>query len=126
MQKIKEAIGTLLKWIGAAIAQEITKCLKDQISEQSGKIDALGQRVSALHESDSAALECDLSLMDDRICTLIDQCRAKRYRTAGDWRRVKRLHEAYKARGGNHGEEIEYEIFCQLPTEEEFLKTKGE
>ena len=123
MQQDKKSIlQRMLTWIGEAIAAEVTKPIK----EQSAKIDALSQRVSALHENDAAAVECDLSLMDDRICTLIEECRKKHYTTANDRRRVGRLHEAYKSRGGNHGEEDEYELFRRLPTEEEFLQTKGE
>ena len=110
-------------WIVRALADEITK----PIAEQGRKIDdlieahkRLEERVTSLHEQDEAALEADLSLMDDRICHLIGVCRQKRYTTAEERRRITRMHEAYQARGGNHGEENEYKVFCSLPTEEEY------
>lgn len=121
---IKKALG----WIGRALAAEITKPL----IEQGAKIDALiaaqkklDSRVTELHKEDKTAVECDLAIMDDRICHLIGVCRQRRYTTAEERRRITRLHEAYQARGGNHGEENEYLIFKSLPTEEEFLRTKG-
>ncbi|MED9820655.1 MAG: hypothetical protein U0J65_01310 [Christensenellales bacterium] len=82
-----------------------------------------------LHEQDRAALECDLSVMDDRICDLIGICSRRGYTTANERRRITRMHDAYRARGGNHGEEIEYEAFLQLPGEEEYargIREKGE
>lgn len=115
-------------WAVKALAAEITK----PIEEQGQKIDSLIQaqerlekRVTALHESDSAALECDLSVMDDRICCLIGVCRQRGYTTAEERRRITRMHEAYRARGGNHGEENEYAVFQHLPTEEEYMRMKG-
>lgn len=124
MQMFKKAAG----WIGRALAAEVIK----PITEQGSKIDKLieaherlEQRVSKLHETDAAALECDLSVMDDRICYLIGMCRQRGYTTAEERRRITRMHEAYRARGGNHGEENEYERFCRLPTKEEFERTKG-
>lgn len=111
-----------LSWIGQTIAKEIKK----PIDELSAKVETLETRVTKLHEPDEIAKECDLSVMDDRICYLIDRCREKGYTTANDRRRVGRMHEAYKARGGNHGEENEYAVFCRLPTEEEFFRSKGE
>lgn len=78
------------------------------------------ETVETKHASDPAALECDLSLLDDRICYLIDKARERGYTTAGERRRVARLHDAYRARGGNHGEELEYERYTRLPTEEEW------
>lgn len=122
MQNIlKEA----LAWIGNAVAAEMTKPIKElsvTVEKQNEALARLEQRVSKLHEPDEIARECDLSVMDDRICYLIDRCREKGYTTANDRRRVGRMHDAYKARGGNHGEEKEYEIFCQLKTEEEFKR----
>lgn len=122
---VKKAAG----WIGRAIAAEITR----PIEEQGRKIDAiieaqdrLERRVTALHQSDASALECDLSVMDDRICYLIGVCRRRGYTTAEERRRVTRMHEAYKARGGNHGEENEYAVFCRLPTQEEYEREKAQ
>lgn len=115
-------------WVVRALADEITK----PIAEQGEKIDNLIEahkrleaRVSALHEGDQAALECDLSVMDDRICYLIGMCRQRGYTTAEERRRITRMHEAYRARGGNHGEENEYELFRSLPHEEEYRRTHG-
>lgn len=119
MQKIAEKVfGWLIELIKREIVEPITKLTE--------KVDRLDARVTRLHEPDEVARECDLSVMDDRICSMIDQCLAKGYTTSSDRRRVGRMHEAYKARGGNHGEENEYALFCRLPTEEEFLRTKGE
>lgn len=115
-------------WVVRALAEEITK----PIAEQGKKIDDLIEahrrlevRVSSLHEQDSAALEADLSVMDDRICYLIGVCRQRGYTTADERRRIVRMHEAYQARGGNHGEENEYKVFLALPTKEDFERAKG-
>lgn len=125
---LKKAAG----WIVKALADEITKPIKEKFEEQSVKLDSvieaqdrLEARVTALHESDAAALEADLSVMDDRICYLIGMCRQRGYTTAEERRRITRMHEAYRARGGNHGEENEFAVFQHLPTEEEFMRTKG-
>ena len=63
-----------------------------------------------------------LSMLDDRICQLIAYCRQKGYTTSDERRRCTRMHTAYRARGGNHGEENEYELFKRLPTQEEYRK----
>ena len=114
-------------WAAKALAAEITK----PIEEQGKKIDTLIKaqeqleaRVTELHKTDSTALECDLSVMDDRICHLIGVCRQRGYTTAEERRRITRMHEAYRARGGNHGEENEYAVFCRLPTQEEYEHKK--
>ena len=115
--------------IGAMILAEVLRPLeeiREAQKELCKRMDKLESKVDGLCESEPAALECDLSLMDDRICHLISVCRAKEYTTAEERRRIGRMHEAYKARGGNHGEEKEYEIFCRLPTEEAYRHMKGE
>lgn len=102
------------EWLANALAEKILE-----------PINALQDRVDKLehkHDSDSAALECDLSVLDDRICYLIDKARERGYTTAGERRRVDRMHQAYRSRGGNHGEEKEYERYCNLPTEEEWRR----
>ena len=90
------------------------------------RLDAIDKRIDTLHAQDAAALEADLSVMDDRICHLISICRHRGYTTAEERRRITRMHEAYQARGGNHGEENEYARFLALPTEEEYERMKGE
>lgn len=119
-------------WIGRTLAQEIAKPIREQLADQGKKIDAiiesqerLERRVTKLHEPDEAARECDLSVMDDRICSLIGTCRQRGYTTAEERRRITRMHDAYRARGGNHGEENEYAGFCNLPTEEEYKRAAG-
>lgn len=105
-------------WVADALAEKIM-----------GPIETINRRLDrleSLHMQDKAALECDLSVMDDRICYLIGMCRKRGYTTADERRRVTRMHDAYKARGGNHGEENEYAVFLTLPTQEEFERTKGE
>lgn len=111
---IKWAIG----WVADALIEKISK----PIDIINSRLD----RLESLHKQDAAALEADLSIMDDRICYLIGVCRKRGYTTADERRRVTRMHDAYRARGGNHGEEIEYSEFLKLPTEEDFKRAKGE
>ena len=108
-----------------AVAGLVVDAIVDKISEPFDVINKRLNRLEKLHEQDAAALECDLSMMDDRICYLIGVCRRRGYTTADERRRVTRMHDAYRARGGNHGEENEYAVFLTLPTEEEFERTKG-
>lgn len=108
------------------IGEWIADALIEKITEPIDKINKRLDRLESLHAQDAAALEADLSMMDDRICFLIGVCRRRGYTTADERRRVTRLHDAYKARGGNHGEENEYAVFLTLPTEEEYHRTKGE
>ncbi|MBR3796413.1 MAG: hypothetical protein IKK34_14745 [Clostridia bacterium] len=110
---IKWAVG----WVADALVEKIT--------EPIDKINKRLDRLESLHEQDAAALEADLSVMDDRICCLIGMCRRRGYTTSDERRRVTRMHDAYKARGGNHGEENEYAAFLKLPTQEEFERMKA-
>ena len=107
----------LVEWIADALMEKIAAPI-DTINR---RLD----RLEKLHEQDQAALECDLSVMDDRICYLIGVCRRRGYTTADERRRVTRMHDAYRARGGNHGEENEYGVFLTLPTQEEYERAKG-
>ncbi|MBQ2990598.1 MAG: hypothetical protein IJD60_04835 [Clostridia bacterium] len=107
----------LVCWIADALAEKITEPIE--------KINNRLDKLERLHEQDAAALEADLSMMDDRICSLIGLCRRRGYTTADERRRVTRLHDAYRARGGNHGEENEYAVFLTLPTQEEYERRKG-
>lgn len=111
---LKWAVG----WVADALIEKIEKPIE--------AINSRVNRLEKLHEQDAAALEADLSVMDDRICYLIGVCRRRGYTTADERRRVTRMHDAYRARGGNHGEEIEYAEFLKLPTEEDFKRAKGE
>lgn len=111
---LKKTVG----WLADAVVEKITEPIE--------KINKRLDRLESLHEQDAAALEADLSMMDDRICHVIGVCRKRGYTTAEERRRITRMHEAYKARGGNHGEEKEYERFLALPSEEEYERTKGE
>ena len=103
-----------VNWMADTLAEKIMEPIKDLTD----RVDKLEKK----HDSDNAALECDLSVLDDRICCLIDKARERGYTTAGERRRVSRLHQAYRGRGGNHGEEEEYERYCKLPTEEEWRR----
>lgn len=107
----------LVGWIADALVEKITEPIE--------KINNRLDKLERLHEQDAAALEADLSMMDDRICFLIGLCRRRGYTTADERRRVTRLHDAYRARGGNHGEENEYAVFLTLPTQEEYERRKG-
>ena len=115
-------------WVVKALAEEIIQPIKEHGEKIDSLIEAqkrLEERVTKLHETDNAALECDLSVMDDRICYLISICHQRGYTTSEERRRITRMHEAYRARGGNHGEEHEYALFCKLPTKEEYDRMKG-
>lgn len=109
-----------LKSIGEWLVKAMTDKIVEPITDMREQLEELTATVESKHASDPAALECDLSLLDDRICYLIDKARERGYTTAGERRRVSRLHDAYRARGGNHGEELEYERYTRLPTEEEW------
>lgn len=115
----------IVEYVADALVEKVTAPLndmKDELGKMSKRLDGLEK----LHEQDDAAKECDLSVMDDRICHLIGVCRHRGYTTAEERRRITRMHFAYKARGGNHGEENEYESFLHLPTQEEYERTRGE
>lgn len=112
---------SIAKWIGSAItakARAPIDDIRDAITEIKQAVKALSDDVKAKHAEDPIAKECDLAILDDRICAQVAKCREKGYTTAEERRRVTRMHEAYKARGGNHGEENEFARFCQLPSEE--------
>ena len=118
---LKKIVG----WVADALVDKIT----EPIERMEKRLDGMDKRLDelkSLHEQDAAALEADLSVMDDRICYLIGVCRKRGYTTAEERRRVTRMHDAYRARGGNHGEEIEYAEFLKLPTEEDYMRAKGE
>lgn len=115
-------MGNPLLKIGEWLVKAMTDKLVEPITEMQAKVDGLAHTVEEKHASDPAALECDLSLLDDRICYLIDKARERGYTTAGERRRVDRMHQAYQSRGGNHGEELEYERYTRLPTEEEWRR----
>ena len=122
-------MGNPLKSIGEWLARAMTNELKKPLEETRAEVvmltkaqAELAKKVEQKHADDPVAQECDLALLDDRICYLIDKARARGYTTAGERRRVGRMHEAYRARGGNHGEEKEYERYCGLPTEEEWKR----
>lgn len=103
-------------WVASAIV--------DKLKEPMETVNRRLERLEELHRQDAAALECDLSIMDDRICYLIGVARKRGYTTADERRRITRMHDAYRARGGNHGEELEFTSFLALPTEEEYMRDK--
>lgn len=116
-------IKTVVGWVADALIEKIV----EPIERMEKRLDVMDNRLDelkSLHEQDAAALEADLSVMDDRICHLIGVCRQRGYTTAEERRRITRMHFAYKARGGNHGEENEYESFLKLPTQEEYERRK--
>ena len=115
-------MGNPLKKAGEWLVKAMTEMLVEPITAMQEQLDKLEQTGETNHASDPAALECDLSVLDDRICYMIDKARERGYTTAGERRRVARMHDAYRARGGNHGEEQEYARYCQLPTEEEWRR----
>lgn len=118
---LKKIVG----WVADVLVDKIT----EPIERMEKRLDGMDKRLDelkSLHEQDAAALEADLSIMDDRICYLITICQKRGYTTAEERRRITRMHDAYRARGGNHGEEIEYAKFLKLPSEEEYKRMKGE
>ena len=126
---MKKWIAKAVKWIWNQIKDEIMA----PINEVLRKVDANSREIAELkvemkkaHQYDPAARECDLASLDDQICQQIEKCRQRGYTTAEERRRITRMHDAYRARGGNHGEEIEYAEFRKLPTEEDFKRMKGE
>lgn len=118
---LKKVVG----WIADALIDKIAEPI-DRMEKRLDGMDKRLDELKSLHEQDAAALEADLSMMDDRICHVIGVCRKRGYTTAEERRRITRMHDAYRARGGNHGEEIEYAEFLKLPTEEDFKRLKGE
>ncbi|MGN0773602.1 MAG: hypothetical protein ACI4MP_07405 [Candidatus Ventricola sp.] len=128
-ETLSQLLKRLIQWIYGAVDDKRNAPLaeiKGMLVEQGKRFDRLEAKVEKLYEHDAEAIECDLSVMDDRICYLIGACRMRGYTTADERRRVTRMHDAYRARGGNHGEENEYAVFLTLPTEEEYRRLKGE
>lgn len=129
MSPLPNIVKKIGEWLASAIKDSLTAPINEMREEVSGLTKAqtdLAAKVEQKHADDPAALECDLSLLDDRICYLIDKARERGYTTAGERRRVDRMHQAYQSRGGNHGEEAEYAVYRRLPTEEEWKRTHGQ
>ena len=124
MQLLKDMLAKLGKLILAEVLQPLDEIKKTQ-QEQGEVIKALAERVEKLHSVDPIITECDLASLDNQICTRIAMCRERGYTTSEDRRIVGRMHSVYKKRGGNHGEDNEYNVFCALPTEEAFHRAKG-
>lgn len=109
-----------VEFVWEIIREEITGQLDERFDAIEKRFDKLEAEVAKRHEHDDAKKEFDLAMLDDQICRQIAECRRRGYTTQDERRRVTRMHEAYRARGGNHGEENEYEIFKSLPTEEDY------
>lgn len=124
MQLLKDMLAKLGKLILTEVLQPLDEIKKTQ-QEQGEVIKALAERVEKLHSVDPIITECDLASLDNQICTRIAKCRERGYTTSEDRRIVSRMHSVYKKRGGNHGEDNEYNVFCTLPTEEAFHRAKG-
>ena len=113
------------QWLVRALISELKQPLEETRKEVADLVKAqneLAQKVERKHAEDPAAKECDLALLDNSICTIIDAARERGYTTASDRRRLARMHDVYQARGGNHGEGLEYEVYCSLMTEEEWRR----
>lgn len=123
LQEIKDGIDALDKRVGKV--EQRVEGIEKRVEGIEQRVVGIEQRIEKLHEVDPAILECDLASLDNQICTRIAKCRERQYTTAEDRRIVSRMHEAYRARGGNHGEENEYAIFCRLPTEEAYWQSIG-
>ena len=117
------------EWLANAVKDALMAPIDDlrqDVARLTKAQEELAKKVENKHAGDPAALECDLSLLDERICYLIGKCREKGYTTASDRRIIDRLHQAYQSRGGNHGEENEYAIYRNLPTEEEWRRNHAQ
>lgn len=132
MQKrLNALLGKIGKLILAEVLQPLEEIKKSQtdlntrFAQLESKVERVEKRIEKLHEVDPLIVECDLASLDNQICTRIAKCRERQYTTVEDRRIVRRMHEAYRARGGNHGEEDEYRIFLQLPTEEAYWNSIG-
>lgn len=122
MGKVGKAVSPLLARLGKILLAEILEPIEEirrTQKAQDARLDKIVSHIDELHAGDSLIKECDLASLDNQICTRIAKCRSRNYTTAEDRRIVTRMHDAYRARGGNHGEEHEYALFCQLKTEEE-------
>ena len=120
---------SLLSKLGALLLAEVLRPIEEIKTEQKAQREALQrltEHVETLHQDDAIVKECDLASLDNQICTRIAKCRERGYTTAEDRRIVSRMHTVYRARGGNHGEENEYDIFCKLPTQEAYWQKIGE
>ena len=110
------------KWLGDIVKTEVTK----PITEINTKLDSQQKAIDKLvkwQEAESTdGIECDLAILDDRICQMIRYAREKGYTTAEERRRCARMHNAYHKRGGNDGETEEYRRFLALPAEEEWRR----
>lgn len=124
MDKIKKLLGALGKILLAEILKPIEE-IKTEQKEQRKTIEGIVSHMEELHRGDPDIRECDLASLDNQICTRIAKCRERGYTTAEDRRIVTRMHTAYKKRGGNHGEDNEYAVFCRLPTKEEFERSNS-
>lgn len=130
--KVKSILGRL----GALLLAEIFKPIEEikaaqnelsaRINRLDDRMNRFEARIEKLHEIDPVITECDLASLDNQICTRIAKCRERGYTTSEDRRIVSRMHDVYRRRGGNHGEENEYAIFCKLMTKEEHDRMKGE
>lgn len=109
------------QWLVNAVKDALVAPL-DEMRKDLTSLSKAQEALAAKHAADPVALECDLALLDDRICYLIDKARERGYTTAGERRRVDRMHQAYRNRGGNHGEELEYERYTSLPSEEDWKR----
>lgn len=124
---VKKWLGALLARLGKILLAEIVEPIEDirkTQKAQAARLDQIVRHIDELHCGDATIKECDLASLDNQICTRIAKCRSRGFTTAEDRRIVTRMHEAYRARGGNHGEENEYAVFCRLKTEEEHERSK--
>lgn len=120
---------SLLSKLGALLLAEVLRPIEEikaEQKEQRAALQRLTEHVETLHQDDAIVKECDLASLDNQICTRIAKCRERGYTTTEDRRIVSRMHTVYRARGGNHGEENEYDIFCKLPTQEAYWQKIGE
>lgn len=133
---MQDRFKSFLSRLGALLLAEVFKPIEeikvtqkafcDRFDRIESKVERLEARIEKLHSVDPIITECDLASLDNQISTRIAKCRDRGYTTAEDRRIIPRMHSVYKQRGGNHGEETEYAVFCHMLTEEEYKRSRGE
>ena len=83
-EALSQMLKRLIRWIYGAVEDKrnapIEK-INSMLVEQSKRFDRLETKVDRLYAHDAEAIECDLSIMDDRICSRISECVARGFTT---------------------------------------------
>ena len=85
----------------------------------SAAVKHLSEKVKKNKQEDAAMKEAILSLLDDSMGRLSDNCKAKNYATREEARRYERMYEAYHGLGGNGAVTNEHNQFMKLDVREQ-------